>query len=350
MADPKQISMFDDYVTLALYGVLGFASIVLLTPVGLITMLVPLAIMRLTRRPTWVLAMLVVGSGVVIGTTLSGELSAALAEMGKLFIAVFAPDARLDALLTRWLSTVYSVQTWLALGPVGLVLGSSWSLITYQRDQLPLVALMEGRTPKPPTRAPLAGWFHRLVEARSARRGKSIVIGSEWQTGATVRVTDADLNKHTLVLGTTGAGKSTALLNLIEASAGMGMVIVDGKGDADLARRIIGKARARGQRAYLFDATGSGPSDIYNPLASGDFTSLTDRIMTMRIWSEPHYRTLAEGFAQTAFKVMQACKQPVDVLTAAEAMDSKFLLNMLRRTSKGGPKFTDLGSGLTTNS
>lgn len=347
MADPKQISLFDDYVTLTLYGVLGFASIVLLTPVGLITMLVPLAIMRLTHRPTWVLSTLVVGSGVIIGTTLSGALSAALADLGRLLIAVFAPAAKLTELLAQWLSSIYSPETWLAVGPIGLALGSSWSLITHQQNQSPLVALMEGRTPESPTRAPLAGWFHRLVEARSARRGKSIVIGSEWQTGATVRVTDTDLNTHTLVIGTTGAGKSTALLNLIEASAGMGMVIVDGKGDADLARRVIGKARAQGQTAYLFDATGSGPSDVYNPLAYGDFTSLTDRIMTMRIWSEPHYRTLAEGFAQTAFKVMQACKQPVDLLTAAEAMDSKFLLNTLRRTSKGGPKFTVLANEVT---
>lgn len=122
MADPNQISLFDDYGTLILYGMLGFASIVLLTPVGLITIVVPLAIMHLTRRPTWVLSLLVVGSGAIVGATLSGKLSAAFGRLGRLFIAVFAPDARLTELLAQWLSSIHSPETWLALGPVGLAL------------------------------------------------------------------------------------------------------------------------------------------------------------------------------------------------------------------------------------
>lgn len=347
MADSIRNSLLDDYGTLLIYVGLTFASLVFLTPVGLVGMLIPLILMRLSSRPMWIISVLVVASVTIAGTTFVGTLASVVAELTSLFVDVFATPSRQPELFANWLTSLYSPTVWLTLGPIGLAVGSAWALIDHQNHRSPLAALMEGRAPATARRAPLAGWLHRLVEARPARRGDSIIIGSDWQTGAAVRLSDSDLNKHALLVGTTGAGKTTSLLNLIEASAGMGLVIVDGKGDSELARRVVKRARAQGQKAYLFDATGSGPSAAYNPLASGDFTSLTDRIMTMRVWTEPHYRSLAEGFAQVAFKVMQACKKPVDLLTAAQALDTKFLTNELRRTSKGGQKFAELAAEIT---
>ncbi len=52
------------------------------------------------------------------------------------------------------------------------------------------------------------------------------------------------------------------------------------------------------------EPTGAPARAVYNPLASGDFTSPTDRIMPVREWTESHYERLAARFAKTAFKVL----------------------------------------------
>jgi hypothetical protein len=340
----NQPSTSIDDVTLALYCLIWFAAVALLTPVGLIGLLAPRLLYRLSLRPSWIHYAMLGAIGVIIGVTLNGELAKVATESAHVLVRVVARPSELAVTFYDWFGGIRSPMVWSTLGAVGLALGSAWTLIRHGQERSALDALMRGRTQEVAKRAPLAPWFHRVVQARPARRGGAVVIGSEWQTGVAVSISDSDLSKHVLVVGTTGAGKTTGLLNLIEGSAGMGTVVVDGKGDYKLARRIIEMAKARGQKAYLFDATGNEASAVYNPLARGDFTSLADRILTMREWTEPHYRTLAEGFAQTTFKVLHECRARVDLLSASEALDTKFLTNLLRRTSKGGDQYKKLAA------
>ncbi|WP_324133594.1 type IV secretory system conjugative DNA transfer family protein [Bosea sp. (in: a-proteobacteria)] len=343
---PISSSLLDDKGTFVLYLLLGACGAAALGPAGLISMMLPTLLYRLTHRPNWVFLSLFIALALLLAQWLSSDLGSALLALPQALLAVFKQPSQLESFRAEWLASFWSPVAWATSGTLGLALGALPALVTSETEHSALDALMRGQTPDVIKRAPLAPWFHRMVEARPANRGNAVVVGSDWRTGAAVVVTENDLNRHMLVVGTTGAGKTTALLNMIEASP-MGTVIVDGKGDLELAHRVVEIAGARGQKAYLFDATGGEYSAVYNPVASGDFTSLTDRIMTMRVWSEPHYRTLAEGFAQTAFKVMQACKQPVDLLTAAHALDTKFLTNMLRRTSKGGETFAELAAEIT---
>lgn len=317
---PISSSLLDDKGTFVLYLLLGACGAATLGPAGLIAMMVPTILYRLTHRPSWVFYSLIIAVAALLAQQwLFADVTSALFALLQSFFAMVRQPSQLEAYQSEWLASFLDPQAWATLGMLGLALGAIRTLVTSETEHSALDALMRGQPPDIIKRAPLAPWFHRMVEARPASRGGAVVVGSDWRTGAAVVVTENDLNRHMLVVGTTGAGKTTALLNMIEASS-MGTVIVDGKGDLELAHRVIEMARARGQKAYLFDATGGEHSAVYSPLASGDFTSLTDRIMTMRVWSEPHYRTLAEGFAQTAFKVMQACKQPVDLLTAAQAL------------------------------
>jgi hypothetical protein len=223
---------------------------------------------------------------------------------------------------------------WICLAPIGFAFGAAFALIQNERAQSSLTALMEGRRMEPPARAPLAPLFHRLIEARSPRRGALTILGSDWRTGQRVAISDQDRNRHILIAGTTGAGKTNSLLNLVEASAGVGTVIIDGKGDIELATKVLAFAEARGQKTYLFEPTGTLPSAVYNPLATGDYTSLADRIVTLREWSEPHYLKLAEGFAQTTFKVLQTCNVRVDLLSVADALDVDHMLVLLRKNGK----------------
>lgn len=340
---PERTSLIDDTGTFVLSIAISFAALLFLTPVGLIGVFAPLWLYRLSHRPTWSVWSLAAAALLLLGTFLTGHLAAVAAEPVRIFFGAMARPSEFSSFVSQWLASIGAPIAWITLGPVGLAVGSAWTLITHENEQSSLNALMQGRAPDRHKRAPLAPWFHRLVEARPALRGGSITIGSDWRTGAAVRIPASDLNKHLLVVGTTGVGKTTGLLNLIEGcQAGTGMVIVDGKGDFELARSVIAKAKARGQKAYLFDATGHEQSAVYNPIGRGDFTSLADRIMTMREWTEPHYRTLAEGFAQIAFKVLQVSRKPLDLLSASAALDTKVLTSLLRRISKGGGSYTDL--------
>ncbi|MGX5733040.1 type IV secretory system conjugative DNA transfer family protein [Bosea thiooxidans] len=344
---PGRVSLADDTGTLVLLIVLGFSAMAFLTPVGLLAALAPALLYRLSYRPNWVVCSLVLAAGLLIAAVMNGTLGEAASGSAQMLWKAVTGRSEPLALLIEWVGKIQSPSAWFTLGAVGLAIGSARTLIVHERELSALNSLMQGTVPDRIMRAPLAPWFHRRVEARPARRGSGIVIGSEWRTGAAVSVSDSDLGKHTLVVGTTGAGKTTGLLNLIEGSAGMGIVIVDGKGDIDVARRVIAAAKSRGQKTYLFDATGQDKSAIYNPLADGDFTSLADRIITMREWTEPHYRTLAEGFAQTAFKVLQSYGMRVDLLSAATNLDTKYLINLLRRVGNSGNKYKNLLAEIT---
>lgn len=108
-------------------------------------------------------------------------------------------------------------------------------------------------------------------------------------------------------------------------------------------------AKSRGQKAFLVDGTGQEESSIYNPLADGDFTSLADRIVTLREWTEPYYLALAKGFAQTAFKVMAACGLRVDLLTAEECLSINYLLGIVRKSGRRGREYQDLADEILSH-
>ncbi|MCB4204529.1 type IV secretion system DNA-binding domain-containing protein [Deferribacterales bacterium Es71-Z0220] len=63
-----------------------------------------------------------------------------------------------------------------------------------------------------------------------------------------------DLTKHTLILGTTGSGKTTAFINIIgqHVDKGGGLIFVDGKADVDIQQKIIAIAQKQNREDDLF--------------------------------------------------------------------------------------------------
>jgi type IV secretory pathway TraG/TraD family ATPase VirD4 len=91
-------------------------------------------------------------------------------------------------------------------------------------------------------------------------------------------VTDGELNGHCLLLGATGAGKTTTLLNFVKSAAQRGLpaVIVDGKGDGDFVNKVKQLVGKNGRKLYLFSMT-QPDSKHYNPLRHGNYTELKDK-------------------------------------------------------------------------
>lgn len=160
-----------------------------------------------------------------------------------------------------------------------------------------------------------------------------VTLGTDLVTGSRVAMKLIDLFRHTLVVGTTGSGKTNTLRIVIEAClrAGWAVLFVCGKGDSDLARENCSLAQSLGVETYLFDANDPASSCAYNPLGHGDATSRANRIMAMSDYSEPHYQKLALGFAQVAFSVLEAANLRIDLLQIGQYLDTKSLLGALRR-------------------
>lgn len=168
-----------------------------------------------------------------------------------------------------------------------------------------------------------------LANNRSAETLSGSVIGVD-KYARMVELSDKAANQHTLVLGTTGSGKTVTVCNIMESAIhrGLPLIYIDGKGDYDLACRVQQYGQAQNRPVSIFAMRGS--SMAYNPLATGGFTSKKDRIIELREWSEEHYKKLAEGYLQSVFKVMEYCDIPCDLTTLSDHLDLKKLKALVR--------------------
>ena len=171
----------------------------------------------------------------------------------------------------------------------------------------------------------------KAMNAAAAGTDSGTLLGVDKNDREPIDLSDHHANKHALVLGTIGSGKTVSVLNIVESAIDrrLPVVYVDGKGDYDLACQVISYARARGRPAYLFAM--HGESCLYNPLSSGGFSAKKDRIIELREWSEDHYREIAEGYMQLVFKVLDACGIDIDLVSVADYMSFERLTELIKQ-------------------
>jgi type IV secretory pathway TraG/TraD family ATPase VirD4 len=102
----------------------------------------------------------------------------------------------------------------------------------------------------------------------------------------------ANLTQHTLLVGTTGSGKTTTLLQIVKelkVKFRETTIIIDGKGDVDL----IDKVKQLDPNAFIWKI---GGVIEYNPFANKDKVILADKIMSLFEFSEPYYQNLAHNY------------------------------------------------------
>ncbi|MCA3266112.1 MAG: hypothetical protein ING19_08580, partial [Azospirillum sp.] len=73
--------------------------------------------------------------------------------------------------------------------------------------------------------------------------------GTDMSTGKQIWLTNSDLRQHIFYIGTTGAGKSEALISLVSNAFvwGSGFAFIDGKADTNLFGKIYAMARRFGR-------------------------------------------------------------------------------------------------------
>jgi conjugal transfer pilus assembly protein TraD len=146
----------------------------------------------------------------------------------------------------------------------------------------------------------------RAVAGRDRAPGREsadkLLLGSD-AAGRPVLLSDRQLSAHALILGASGAGKSTTMLRLLSAHIARGrpVLAIDLKGSPGFAGVLADSAAAAGRPFRLW--TPDGPSH-WNPLQHGNATELKDKLIATERFTEPHYQRAAERYVQTVLQVL----------------------------------------------
>ena len=181
-----------------------------------------------------------------------------------------------------------------------------------------------------------------IKQAINKSHDGEIEFGFREDTGRPIYLTDDEYNYHALYLGTTGAGKTTAILNNIEHCAKLGIpcIELDGKGSPDLPEKIKQIADKYGRTFKLFTLK---PESIrgelakclaaYHPFSTGTFTEFKNRIMSLFSAAEgrgqQHYVIGEENAINTVLAVLQKSGKDFDLYTLYEVIQDMEILKAL---------------------
>lgn len=152
-------------------------------------------------------------------------------------------------------------------------------------------------------------------------KNDSIHFGHSISTNNNVEITDKELNQHALVIGTTGSGKTTTLMNIVESCCkrGLPLVYVDGKGSIKLAKQIkqICDKYNRKLKVFTLDPDTEFPNiTSYNPLAFGNFTEWKNKIVTLTQEAEgrgqEHYSLQEQSYISLVCEILNKSGVYVD--------------------------------------
>jgi conjugal transfer pilus assembly protein TraD len=162
----------------------------------------------------------------------------------------------------------------------------------------------------------------------------SVALGAD-RHGRRVALSDRQLSAHALILGASGAGKSTTLLRLLTEQVRLGrpVVAIDMKGSPAFADELANAATAAGRTFRLW--TPDGP-ETWNPLAHGNATERKDKLIATERFTEPHYQRAAERYVQTALQVLDHAHPatPPTLDEVARLMDPHRIPALLRRAPR----------------
>jgi len=173
-------------------------------------------------------------------------------------------------------------------------------------------------------------------------------FGNEISTGRELWFNNDDMRTHVLIFGSTGSGKTEALVSLSYSALlqGSGFIYVDGKGDNSLYAKIFSLARTMGREDDLLlinFMTGArdivGPqktriSNTMNPFARGSSSMLTQLVVSMMDSSSASpdgdmWKGRAISFVEALMKILVYMRDRGDLLLDANTVRQYFALTKL---------------------
>ncbi|MGO9821874.1 MAG: type IV secretory system conjugative DNA transfer family protein [Solirubrobacteraceae bacterium] len=158
--------------------------------------------------------------------------------------------------------------------------------------------------------------------------GPGVTIGLD-PHGEPVHLADRQLAAHGLIVGASGAGKSTTLLGILSdrIARGLPVIAIDLKGSPAFARQFAQAANEARRPIRIW--TPDGPSH-YNPLAHGNPTELKDKLVATERFTEPHYQRAAERYVQTVLGVLRAAGRAPQLSEVVALMEPRRLAAVTR--------------------
>jgi len=157
---------------------------------------------------------------------------------------------------------------------------------------------------------------------------RALVLGED-PAGRAVLIGEHQLSAHGLILGASGAGKSTTLLRILsdQIARGAPVLAVDLKGSPGFAGRLGAAASAAGRPLRVW--TPDGP-ELWNPLAHGNPTQLKDKLIATERFTEPHYQRAAERYLQLALQALVRSGGPRSLIMVTDLLEPKRLARLAR--------------------
>jgi len=130
---------------------------------------------------------------------------------------------------------------------------------------------------------------HPDPETRRPRMAAGVIyLGRDFRTGQELWIANEDGRQHVAVPGTTGAGKTAALLSLVANALmhGSGFIFVDGKADNKLYAEILALARRFGREDDVLAlnflvASGNKDTNTFNPFAWGNADGIRELLVSL---------------------------------------------------------------------
>ncbi len=170
----------------------------------------------------------------------------------------------------------------------------------------------------------------RRGRVRAPGAGDQVLLGADGR-GRAVALRERQLAAHSLIVGASGAGKTTTMLTVLDAQIRRddAVVAIDMKGSPAFAAQLRTAAEAAGRGLRVWTPDGPGR---WNPLAHGNATSLKDKLIASERFSEPHYQRAAERYVQTVLGVLHAARpdRPAQLHEVVALMEPLRLSALLR--------------------
>jgi len=290
---PREVSQDEAVwrlVAVAAAGVVGAGVFPALVLAGL------LAAVWVWRR--WHVAWLVVPAVVpIVGAWAAGVRVPVGDPVGAIEVVVGAPGD-VDRWVDLWVSTMPGSLSVAAVVAAGVV--------AWQRVRAPSwrkSAGVDARAIRRRSKATAVMLAERLTDDDG-----NVLLGVDEDTGKAAGVPRAMVGRHTLVVGTTGSGKTTTATRVAmsvfdgdEGEEGGGLVVIDLKGDPATVDMWRQAADARGRRCVVWSLDAD---TVYDPLATGGVSELTRKVMALSEWTEPYYKDQAEQLLQLALAAL----------------------------------------------
>lgn len=173
-------------------------------------------------------------------------------------------------------------------------------------------------------------------------------FGNERSTGEELWFTNSDMRTHVLIFGSTGSGKTEALVSMAYNALlhGSGFIYVDGKGDNSLFAKVFSMVRSMGREDDLVTInfmTGArdvvGPqtnrlSNTMNPFANGSSSMLSQLVISLMDSSSSDsggdmWKGRAINFVESLMKILTVMRDAGHLLLDANTIRDYFLLEKL---------------------